>query len=70
MGLRSQNNPIASFRDVFSATGTDSSAAAASGPNAPGEQWYNCYWWCCFMSISKVENFIEHMFLLALVHLM
>ena len=23
MGLRSQNNPIASFRDVFSATGKD-----------------------------------------------
>ena len=37
MGLRSQNNPIASFRDVFSASGTDSSSAAP-GINAPGEQ--------------------------------
>ena len=33
MGLRSQNNPIASFRDVFSATGTD--AAKAAPPGAP-----------------------------------
>ena len=36
MGLRSQNNPSASFRDVFSATGKD--AAVAVGPSAPGEQ--------------------------------
>ena len=31
MGLRSQNNPIASFRDVFSATGTDA-MKAGGGP--------------------------------------
>ena len=32
MGLRSQNNPIASFRDVFSATGKDAMSAASAGP--------------------------------------
>ena len=31
MGLRSQNNPIASFRDVFSATGIDAVNAAPPG---------------------------------------
>ena len=31
MGLRSQNNPIASFRDVFSTTGKDAMGAAAAG---------------------------------------
>ena len=31
MGLRSQNNPIASFRDVFSATGKDAVRAAPPG---------------------------------------
>ena len=31
MGLRSQNNPIASFRDVFSATGKDAATAAPPG---------------------------------------
>ena len=31
MGLRSQNNPQASFRDVFSATGTDAMRAAPPG---------------------------------------
>ena len=39
MGLRSQNNPQASFRDVFSATGTDAmkaAAGAASGHVATG----------------------------------
>ena len=35
MGLRSQNNPIASFRDVFSATGKDAMRAAPA-PAAPG----------------------------------
>ena len=39
MGLRSQNNPIASFRDVFSATGIDAVGAApgiAQGHTATG----------------------------------
>ena len=31
MGLRSQNNPIASFRDVFSATGKDAVLPGQSG---------------------------------------
>ena len=39
MGLRSQNNPIASFRDVFSATGTDAmkpGSGNTSGMEASG----------------------------------
>ena len=38
MGLRSQNNPIASFRDVFSATGKDAvlPQAPATGMEATG----------------------------------
>ena len=31
MGLRSQNNPQASFRDVFSGTGSDAAGAAPPG---------------------------------------
>ena len=31
MGIRSQNNPIAAYLDVFSSSGTDASAAAGFG---------------------------------------
>ena len=40
MGLRSQNNPIASFRDVFSATGKDAVRAAP-----PVRIRNGCNWW-------------------------
>ena len=36
MGLRSQNNPIASFRDVFSATGKDAVSPAPIPPLPSG----------------------------------
>ena len=36
MGLRSQNNPIASFRDVFSATGKDAVGAGYVAPIPEG----------------------------------
>ena len=31
MGIRSQNNPIAAYLDVFSRSGTDASGAGGSG---------------------------------------
>ena len=38
MGIRSQNNPIASYLDVFSSSGTDGSGAAggSGGHSASG----------------------------------
>ena len=58
MGIRSQNNPIAAYLDVFSNTGTDASydvnAVQASGGSING-------------IIQSVLMFIEHMFLLLLV---
>ena len=36
MGLRSQNNPQASFRDVFSGTGTDAMKAGSGGGGPSG----------------------------------
>ena len=36
MGIRSQNNPIAAYLDVFSSSGTDASAAAGPGRCTPG----------------------------------
>jgi len=35
MGIRSQNNPLAAYLDVFSSTGTDAAANAGGGGGAP-----------------------------------